>query len=263
MKLTKTRIVLGSLLLLIAAVLLIGREPTRTPAAVAPLAAHGAFSDPVLVVGGTKGTGLEIVKILRQRGDPVTVMARNSSNTRALEALGVKIVRGDALKPTEVAAAFAGQSYSALISTLGTTGKDRPRPDFDGNRNVFEAGKAVGIRRVILITTIGAGDSKGREPWLAGQFLKEIIALKTQTEDYLAKSGLDYTIIRPGGLLGTTKHKRAFLTEDTESFSWITRTDLAELVVRALDDPQAINKIYHAFDPDRTRFWSMRELSDR
>ena len=50
---------------------------------------------------------------------------------------------------------------------------------------------------------------------------------------------------------------KAYLTEDTQSMSWIRRADLAALTVQALDDPRSIGKVYHAFDPDRTRFWSI------
>jgi uncharacterized protein YbjT (DUF2867 family) len=95
---------------------------------------------------------------------------------------------------------------------------------------------------------------------MAGRFLREIIVLKTQAEDYLKSSGLDYTIIRPGGLLKSNLPPgEVFLTEDTQAFSWIGRSDLAKLVVRALDDPQSINRTYHAIDPGRTRFWHMKD----
>lgn len=258
MKLTKTRIALGVLLLLIVGLWAGGIEPDRIPAPIAPLAQHGNLGGPVLVVGGTRGTGFDIVKVMRQRGDAVTVLARSTSNTQAVEQLGAKVVRGNALNASEVNAALASDKFVAVISTLGTAGKDRPRPDFDGNKNVFDAAKAAGVRRVLLVTTVGSGNSKGVEPWIAGRFLKEIIVLKTQAEDYLTASGLDYTIIRPGGLLKSSLPPgAAFLTEDVKSFSWMGRSDLARLVVRALDDPQTVNKVYHAYDPSRTRFWQM------
>jgi nucleoside-diphosphate-sugar epimerase len=258
MKFTKTRLALGLALLLITGLWVGGIEPDRVPAPIAPLAQHGNLGGPVLIVGGTRGTGFDIVKLMRKRGDAVTVLARPTSNTQAVEQLGAKVVRGNALNAAEVNAALASDKFVAVITTLGTTGKDRPRPDFDGNKHVFDAAKAAGVRRVLLVTTVGSGDSKGVEPWIAGRFLKEIIALKTQAEDYLRASGLDYTIIRPGGLLKSSLPAGpAFLTEDVQSFSWIGRGDLAVLVVRALDDPQAINKVYHAFDPSRTRFWQM------
>mgnify|MGYP003548753298 FL=1 len=84
-----------------------------------------------------------------------------------------------------------------------------------------------------------------------------MIPEKTKAEDYLKTSGLDYTIIRPGGLLDKDPQGRAYLTEDTGAMSWIRRADLAALTVQALDDPRAIGKVYHACDPDRTRFWSI------
>lgn len=258
MKLTKTRIAFGLLILLIAGLWVGGIEPERAPAPIAPLAQHGNLGGPVLIVGGTRGTGFDIVTLMRERGDAVTVLARPTSNTEAVEKLGAKVVRGDALNAAEVNAALASDKYVAVITTLGTTGKDRPRPDFDGNKNVFDAAKAAGVRRVLLVTTVGSGDSKGVEPWIAGRFLKEIIVLKTQAEDYLKASGLDYTIIRPGGLLKSSLPPGdSFLTEDVQAFSWIGRGSLAVLLVRALDDPQAVNKVYHAYDPDRTRFWQM------
>jgi uncharacterized protein YbjT (DUF2867 family) len=59
----------------------------------------------------------------------------------------------------------------------------------------------------------------------------------------------------PGGLLDKAVQGQAFLTADTRSFSWIRRADLAQLVVRALDDPATTGRVYHAHDPQRTRFW--------
>ena len=250
-------LVLSTLWLLIA-----GREPPRAAVALAPGAAQRA-AGAVLIIGGTHGSGLGIAKILLARGDAVTVLARPTSDTTELEKLGAVIERGDAMNAQDLATAIHSASFRAVISTLGTRGKDRPRPDFIGNRNAVDAAKNAGIHRFVLITVIGAGDSAGAEPWLAGRFLKEIIALKTQAEDYLRSSGLQWTIIRPGGLIEKSAQGSAVLTADTQAFSWITRGDLARLTVEALDDPNTVNHIYHAFDPKRTRFWSLRENGDK
>ncbi len=79
--------------------------------------------------------------------------------------------------------------------------------------------------------------------------LAEVIVLKNQAEDYLAKSGLDYTIIRPGGLRNTPDGGKAILTPDHKAFSSISRIELARLTVAAIDDPTAHNQILHAYDP--------------
>jgi hypothetical protein len=56
----------------------------------------------ILVVGGTRGTGLEVIRELLVRGEQVTAMVRESSDTRALDALGVERVVADAMNAEEV-----------------------------------------------------------------------------------------------------------------------------------------------------------------
>lgn len=206
----------------------------------------------MLVFGGTRGTGLEIVRQLRDRGESVTVVVRGTSNTAELQKLGVDTVVADALDAEQVNAALASGTYAAVISTLGTTrGEQHKRPDYIGNRNVIDAAKAAGVKRFIFITVIGAGDSADAAPGFSKRFLAEVMSLKTQAEDHLRASGLDYTIIRPGGLGDVPATGTAILAEDPQAFSFIGRIDLAALAVQALGDPATIGKTYSAYDPSR------------
>jgi uncharacterized protein YbjT (DUF2867 family) len=206
----------------------------------------------VLVFGGTRGTGLEIVRKLRERGESVTVAVRSSSRTGELAKLGVRTVVADALDAAQVNQALASGTYAAVISTLGTTrGEQDKRPDYVGNRNVIDATKAAGVRRMVFVTVIGTGDSYDAAPRMSRRFLKDVIALKAQAEDHLRASGLDYTIIRPGGLGDVPATGTAMLVEDPAAFSYIGRTDLADLAVQALGDPATIGKTYTAYDPSR------------
>jgi uncharacterized protein YbjT (DUF2867 family) len=260
MKYPKLTIFLGLVLALVAWVLISGMEGDRVNAGLEAVStAPGAGA--VLVIGGTRATGLEIVRVLRARGDDVVVLARAGSDASAAEGLGARIVRGDAMSPADLTAALGavppGGQYRAIVSTLGGKSLEGPRPDFDGNRNAVDAARLAGVRRFVLVTVIGAGDSFNSAPAIARYVLRNVIPDKSKAEDYLKTSGLDFTIIRPGGLLDKEAQGRAYLTEDTRSMSWIRRSDLALLTVQALDDPRAIGKVYHAFDPDRTRFWSI------
>jgi uncharacterized protein YbjT (DUF2867 family) len=250
-------IFLVALVALVAWIAISGREPPRAKAELAPAATTAGTGGGVLVIGGTRATGLDVVRLLRARGDDVVVLARPETDTKDLQALGVRIVHGNALRPAEVKEAVTLYPVRAVVSTLGARTVKEPRPDFDGNKNVIDAAKAVGVKRFVLVTVIGAGDSLEASPAIARRVLKDVIAAKSQAEAYLKASGLDWTIIRPGGLMDKEAQGRAYLTEDTRSMSWIRRADLARLVVQALDDPRAVGKTYHAFDPDRTRFWSM------
>ncbi len=260
MKFPKLTIFLGLLLVLVAWVGISGMEGDRPKAELNPVSATPGVGS-VLVIGGNRAAGLEIVRVLRARGEDVVVLVRPASDASAAEALGARIVRGDAMNPADLTAALAaapaGGGFRAIISTLGGTSLEGPRPDFDGNRNAVDAARFAGVPRFILVTVIGAGESIDAAPAIARYFLRNVIPDKTKAEDYLKTSGLEYTIIRPGGLLDKEAQGRAYLTEDTQSMSWIRRADLAALTVQALDDPRSIGKVYHAFDPDRTRFWSI------
>lgn len=252
----KLTIFLALVLVLVAWLLISGREGERAAAQLTPVSSQpGAGA--VLVIGGTRATGLEVVKILRARGDDVVVLARPSSDAGEAERLGARIARGDAMNPADLAAALSSGTFRAVVSTLGARSVDGPRPDFEGNRNAVDAARAAGVRRFVLVTVIGAGNSFEAAPWVARRFLGTVIGDKTRAEDYLKASGLDFTIIRPGGLLDKEAQDRAYLTEDNGSMSWIRRADLGRLIVQALDDSRAIGKTYHAFDPDRTRFWAI------
>ncbi|MDX2223129.1 MAG: SDR family oxidoreductase [Rhodospirillaceae bacterium] len=205
--------------------------------------------DGVLIFGASRNTGLDVAEILAKRGDKVTALVRPNSNTDELKALNVTLVTGDALDMPSVQAAFAGKNYRAVITTIACISCD-PKPDYLGNRNIFDAAKAAGVRRVILVTTIGSGDSYDAAPAPAKRFLKEMLPLKTQAEDHLKSLGLDYTIIRPGGLKTAPATGRGLLTEDRTASGIITRADLAKLIVAALDDPATIGKTLSAIDAE-------------
>jgi len=213
---------------------------------------------PILVFGGNRGTGLGIVRELRARGESVTVAVRGSSNISDLKALGVDVVIADALQRETVDVAIRSKPFVSVVSTLGTSrGEQAQRPDFIGNRNVIDAAKAAGIQRMLLVTVIGAGDSIEAAPLPSRRFLAEVIELKTRAEDHLRDSGLDYTIIRPGGLTDGAPSDKAYLAEDAATFSFIARADLAKLVVDALGDPTTIGKTYSAYDPTRKTMATM------
>lgn len=231
----------------------------------------------IFVAGATGGTGVEIVRELRARGDKVVAMVRASSNTAAIDALGVEKVVADALDAEQVRAALGAQPVDAVISLLGTSSSDLPertnpiagmikgpppmdpnkRPDFVGNRNVIDAARANNIERFVLVTVIGAGDSAEAIPLAARKGHSAVVPLKAQAEDHLRASGLQYTIIRPGGLGKQPVGETAVLSDDPLAFSFLSRADLARLTVDATHDAATIGKTYTAYDSDRRMLWKL------
>ena len=77
-----------------------------------PMARTANSDSSYLVIGGRKGTGLEVIKELRARGERVTAVIRPSSltpeKTDHLKDLGVNLVAGDATNPAQRAVIMGG-----------------------------------------------------------------------------------------------------------------------------------------------------------
>ena len=208
------------------------------------------MTDGVLLFGATQRTGLEVAKILAGRGESLRALVRPTSETSALKALDVQLVTGDALDADAVDQAFASGTFRAAITTIGGSRQDPTRPDVVTTQNIVDSARRHGVKRVLLVTAIGAGDSRSVLSENAWKFLGPVIELKTQAEDYLMASGLDATILRPGGMQSEPATGTAIKTEDHTAMGIINRADLAVLVVECLDDETTIGKIYHTVDPE-------------
>ena len=122
--------------------------------------------------------------------------------------------------------------------------------DYEGNVNVADAAKAAGVNRLIMISTVGAGDSEQAAPLLSRWALSSILPGKTRAEEHIRDSGLDYTILRPGGLPeGIVPTGRGMLSENPETMGFIKRPDLARLIIGVMDDDRTIGKTLAVVDP--------------
>jgi uncharacterized protein YbjT (DUF2867 family) len=208
----------------------------------------------VLVFGATGKLGTEIIQDLVQRGDKVTAFVRSSSNRSQLEPLGVDFVVGDVMSYDTVLAAFEAGEYDAAIASIA--GMSADNLDYQGNVNVFDAAMASGVDRVIMISTVGAGNSADAAPMLSKLALSKILPQKTAAEDHLRESGLDFTILRPGGLPpGIVPTERGIVSEDPSTMGFIKRPDLARLVVAVLDDDRTVGLTLAVVDPGLSRPW--------
>ncbi len=206
----------------------------------------------VFVLGATRETGLETVQLLHQRGEAVTALARPESDRKDLEAVGVNIVLGDAFERADLDGILADGGFRAVISSLGGHFRDPRRVDFAGNQNAIDAAKSAGVNRYLMVTMIGCGDSLNALSPEAQELFAKTLALKNQAEECLMTSGLDYTILRPGGMHSEPATGRGMLSEDRNMMGTIHRADLAQLILDCLDDESTIGKIYATVDREMT-----------
>ncbi len=106
----------------------------------------------IFLAGASRGVGLEIAKCLIAQNMQVTALLRSPATSTELEAMGIKVVTGDALDAAAVEAAMAGgEPIHAAISTIGGLPKDGERSDYLGNKNLIDAAVKTKKKKFILI----------------------------------------------------------------------------------------------------------------
>lgn len=203
----------------------------------------------ICVLGGSRGVGKDCVELLSARGVEVVALVRKEESKAELEQMkGVTAVLGNALDAADVIGVLDG--CDACISTLGGE-SDGVRVDYKGNMNAIENAGILGVTRMVLVTSVGAGDSKDAIPAAVYDTLKSALVDKTKAENLLIKyyTNTDYTIVRPGGLITSPPTGKAVLTEDKMASGAIHRSDVAKLVVDALYSKKLTKKIVTAIDP--------------
>ena len=206
----------------------------------------------IFIAGASRNLGLEIAKCLAAQKMQVTALLRSPATSTELEAMGIKVVTGDALDAAAVEAAMAGgEPIHAAISTIGGLPKEREIPDYLGNKNLIDAAVKAGVQKFILVSSIGSGNSAGALPPQALETLRPVLIEKEKAENYLIESGMIYTVIRPGGLKSEPATGNGILTEDCRVAGTIHRADVAQLVCQCLVSDTANNKVLSAVDKQR------------
>jgi len=185
------------------------------------------------------------VRAALSRGHRVRALARSAASIPIQNAELAKI-SGDALDRDTVRTTL--QDVDAVIQTLGVDFS--PRLFFEGTtlfsvstRILVDAMKAAGMRRLITVTGLGAGDSRGHgglvyDTVIFPLLLKRVYDDKDVQEWIVRSSGLDWTIVRPGLLTNrpATGRYRVLTAAKDWQFGVITRADVADFLVRQVDD---------------------------
>ncbi|MDM9385610.1 NAD(P)H-binding protein [Chlorogloeopsis sp. ULAP01] len=193
------------------------------------------------VAGATGETGRRIVEELIARSIPVRALVRDLQKARSILPAEVELVQGDVLDRQSLTAAL-GDCTVLLCATGAKPSFDPTGPykvDYEGTKNLVDAAKTKGIEHFVLVSSLAA--SQFFHPlnlfWL-------ILVWKKQAEEYIQKSGLTYTIVRPGGLKNEDNSNHIVMqSADTLFEGSIPRQKVAQVCVEALLEPTARNKI--------------------
>jgi uncharacterized protein YbjT (DUF2867 family) len=209
----------------------------------------------VLVAGSTGFLGREICRRLRGRGVAVRALVRSTSDQMVvaeLDALGAETVVGDVKDRASLDAACRGAD--TVISTVTTTRSRAPgdsleSADHGGQLGLVDAAQSAGVRRFVFVSFSGG---------ISGQ--DALTAAKRGVEARVRVSGMTYTILRPSYFMevwlgphlafdAANAKARVYGTGDNP-ISFISRDDVAEFVVHALDNPLARNATIELGGPE-------------
>ncbi|MBC7517229.1 MAG: SDR family oxidoreductase [Alkalinema sp. FL-bin-369] len=193
------------------------------------------------VAGATGETGRRIVSQLIDRGIEVRALVRDVEKARSIVPAGVEIIAGDVLRVDTLQDALAGCTV-VFCATGARPSLDPTGPylvDFEGTKNLVNASKAAGVEQFVLVTSLCV--SKLLHPL---NLFWGILVWKKWAEEYLQRSGLTYTIVRPGGLKNDDNDDRIVMQGLDSLFDGsIPRTKVAQVCVEAIGNESARNKI--------------------
>jgi putative NADH-flavin reductase len=204
----------------------------------------------VLVIGASRGIGLETLRCALKAGHKVRALARSAASI-PISHPDLEKVTGDALDRGAVVRVLAG--VDAVIQTLGVAASPevifKPVRLFsDATRVLVTAMKEAGVKRLICVTGFGAGDSRNRGGFLYNMafhlFLGRVYDDKDVQEIIIRKSNLDWVIARPVILTNGPKTSSYQVLVDPKDWhcGFISRADVADFVVKQIDDDALLRK---------------------
>ena len=205
---------------------------------------------PIVVVAGATGrAGLLIVDELLARGFPVRAMIVrpfDPPRPSALDREGVEIVEGSLESPEMLRAVMDGADY--VISAIGSTKMFSKavfeKIDVQGNLTLAKAAKESGVKQFIVISTIGAGNSKYAMTTIFRWMMLQVIAAKTKMESLVKEVGIDYTFIRPGGYTEKEVSGGIAIGEGGKISGLVRRDQVAKICVDAVENPSMKNRTF-------------------
>lgn len=207
----------------------------------------------VTVVGANGGTGRLVVRGLAEAGHDVRAMVRSRdqfdqfdqfgqfgqfAEVAALPAGGARGTVTPVLGDLEGDFSAALEGSDALVFTAGSgsrTGPDKTLlVDLHGAVRTVDACVERGVPRYVMLSSLRADD-----PLAGREQIRHYLAAKHAADRILAASGLDHTIVRPGGLTDDPGTGRVALTPG-QAWGRISRQDVAAVLVACLDEPTTI-----------------------
>jgi putative NADH-flavin reductase len=195
------------------------------------------------IFGATGGTGRQLVEQALEEGHTVTVLVRNPA-AFPIQHERLSLVQGDVRDRARVETVVAGQD--AILSALGTNQRGPVSICTDGVERMLTAMNSSQVRRLLVVSAYGVAESHHRNLYnlLVWTSMKEKMLDKERMEKLLEHSDVQWTLIRPPALTNgpRTQHYHTGTDLRISATSHISRTDVADFMLRSIDDTSTVGK---------------------
>jgi uncharacterized protein YbjT (DUF2867 family) len=201
----------------------------------------------VLVAGATGSIGRIVIRLLKEEGYTVRAMTRNPEQAAERYGTEYEWVQADVRHPAQLVPVLKGIDW--LICSIGYTEFEGPNSaqfvDYMGVRNLVDIAKFYGVKRFVLVSASSAGPYRDHTQ---NPRFGYVAYWKTKGEQHLKDSGLSFTIVGPGGYMDAPAGENGVRIFSRSEFSmgYISREDVAAIVVASMTDPDARNKAFAA-----------------
>ncbi|MBY0096022.1 SDR family oxidoreductase [Mesobacillus maritimus] len=197
----------------------------------------------VFVVGANGQIGRHLVHLLKESKEhSVRALIRKEEQKESFNQLGIETAVAS-LEDTVDVIAKAANGCDAIVFTAGSGGKTGPDKtlliDLDGAVKTIEVAEELGINRFVMVSALQAHK---RENW--NEHIKPYYVAKHYADRVLIQSELNYTIIRPGGLLNESGTGKITAGESVQGTT-IPREDVARIILESLEE---VNTYKRSFD---------------
>jgi uncharacterized protein YbjT (DUF2867 family) len=195
----------------------------------------------VVIAGGHGQIALRLERLLSARGDQVRGLVRNRDHFDDVRDAGAQPVLADLEDDVALGPVVAGADAVVFAAGAGPgSGAPRKRTmDLGGAVKLIDAAKGAGISRYVIVSSMGAD-----HPEAASGTFRTYLEAKSDADQALRESGLDYTIVRPGSLTNDPAEGTVDLAERLGRRGSIPRDDVAAVLVAVLDAPNTIGTTF-------------------
>ncbi|MGX6603048.1 SDR family oxidoreductase [Micromonosporaceae bacterium Da 78-11] len=201
----------------------------------------------ILVAGGHGQIALRLLTLLAADGHTARGLIRKPEQAAELQAVGAVPVIGDLEAEESLAAYVKGADAVVFAAGAGPgSGAARKRTvDLGGAVKLADAAADQGVRRYVMVSSIGADD-----PASGGEALRAYLEAKAEADAYVVAKGLDHTIVRPGSLTDDPGTGLVTVSRELGRRGPVPRDDVAAVLAACLVTPGTIGATFELFGGD-------------